>query len=359
MKVRVFTSLSALPESIVRVSSFPAVPNFFLSQQWFSCLYETSLKSSFTPRIYCLYDDDERVVAMLYCATEDRSRTLSGLSNFYSMEFAPVHISSAALHQQSLEHLAHYIRSERPRWNVIELRLLVNQSGNTADLRRALQRNGFFFSQYFMYENWYLRVDGRNFDEYFSGLSSRLRNTISRKERKLGRKHRFYVEIFTKDDDRLAKAIAEYSAIYEKSWKQQEPFSEFIPALARTAAQLGILRLGVMYVDDIPAAAQLWLTTEHRALIYKLAYDEGFREYSPGSILSREMFRQAIDEDHVQEIDYGVGSDAYKKDWMDSKRELIGIRALNKYTLLGRTQTAYEKMKNVLRVSKPTSQDED
>ena len=190
-------------------------------------------------------------------------------------------------------------------------------------------------------------------------MSSRLRNTISRKERKLGKKHFFRVEIFTEDDDRLTKAIADYSAIYEKSWKRQEPFPEFIPTLASTAAQLGILRLGVLYVDDKPAAAQIWMTKDYRALIYKLAYDEGFREYSPGTILSREMFRQAIDEDHVQEIYNGVGSDAYKKDWMDSKLELIGMRSLNKYTLSGQTQTAYEKMKNVFRGFKSASQYED
>ncbi|HTH92549.1 hypothetical protein, partial [Mycobacterium sp.] len=50
---------------------------------------------------------------------------------------------------------------------------------------------------------------------------------------------------------------------------------------------------------------------------------------------SKELFRGAIDDDHVHEIDYGVGSESYKKDWMTACRRLEGLEAHNLHTLLG------------------------
>jgi CelD/BcsL family acetyltransferase involved in cellulose biosynthesis len=107
--------------------------------------------------------------------------------------------------------------------------------------------------------------------------------------------------------------------------------------------------LGILYVDGAPAASQLWITTAKKALIYKLAYNDSWRDYSVGSILSLEMFRQAIDQDRVEEIDYGVGSEPYKKDWMEDKRRLYGLAAFNLRTASGLVRAGVEKAKLALR----------
>ena len=84
-------------------------------------------------------------------------------------------------------------------------------------------------------------------------------------------------------------------------------------------------------------------------LIYKLAYKDSLRDYSVGSILSLEMFRQAIDEDRVEEIDYGVGSEPYKRDWMEDRRRLYGLVAFNLRTPSGLVRAGFEKAKLALR----------
>jgi CelD/BcsL family acetyltransferase involved in cellulose biosynthesis len=129
--------------------------------------------------------------------------------------------------------------------------------------------------------------------------------------------------------------IDAYERIYALSWKDGEEFPRFIREMCRTAAELGILRMGVLHVDDVPAAAQLWLLSNGKAVIYKLAYDEAFRDYSVGSILTRDMMKYVIEGDSVGEIDYGIGSEHYKADWMTEKRSIMGLEAFNMRNLAG------------------------
>jgi CelD/BcsL family acetyltransferase involved in cellulose biosynthesis len=47
------------------------------------------------------------------------------------------------------------------------------------------------------------------------------------------------------------------------------------------------------------------------------------------------MMQHVIDVDEVVEVDYLVGDDPYKKDWMNHRRERWGIVAYNPSTFLG------------------------
>ena len=82
-------------------------------------------------------------------------------------------------------------------------------------------------------------------------------------------------------------------------------------------------------------ASQIWLLSGLKAIIYKLAYDEVFKAFSVGSILTNEMAKVILKNDRVEEIDYGIGSEPYKKDWMNDKRTLIGIEGFNTRTAGG------------------------
>ena len=126
-----------------------------------------------------------------------------------------------------------------------------------------------------------------------------------------------------------------YEKIYAASWKIPEPYPDFVSGLCRICAEGGWLRLGVVYVDDQPAAAQIWIVSAGIAAIYKLAYDERFAKLSPGTLLTAKLMEYVIDVDQVREIDYLTGDDAYKKDWMSNRRERRGIVAYNLRTPKG------------------------
>jgi CelD/BcsL family acetyltransferase involved in cellulose biosynthesis len=103
-------------------------------------------------------------------------------------------------------------------------------------------------------------------------------------------------------------------------------------AIMQVAAQAAALRLALLYIDDAPAAAQCWIVSGGVAHLHRLAYDERFRELSPGTVLSWHVIRHVLDVDHVRELDFGVGDDAYKAEWVSGRRERWGILAFNPRT---------------------------
>jgi CelD/BcsL family acetyltransferase involved in cellulose biosynthesis len=105
--------------------------------------------------------------------------------------------------------------------------------------------------------------------------------------------------------------------------------------LAEKLAARNKLLLGMLYFQERPVAAQLWILHADIASILKLAYDDTFREYSFGTILTYRLIMFAIDEMKVKSIDYLTGDDAYKKDWMSLRRERRGNMAFNR-TIRGR-----------------------
>ena len=129
--------------------------------------------------------------------------------------------------------------------------------------------------------------------------------------------------------DALDAAAVDYARVFAASWKMQEPYAPaFVPALIRACAAVGWLRLGLLHVDGEPAAAQFWVVVGGTALIFRLAYDDRFLDLSVGTILTAHLMRHVLDVDKVATVDYGIGNDPYKRDWMSHRRERWGILAL-------------------------------
>jgi ribosomal protein S18 acetylase RimI-like enzyme len=337
MNVCTYKSFYEVPERVRQQLSYPAQPNFFLSFDWFSLLFETSLLQTLTPRIYVLLGSGGEPLGALFfgVAAGGVVRRLVSLTNFYTLEYSPSVVPSGGDRSALIGHLVQHIAAERPRWHLVDIKMLKTDMPEAQSVTAQLRKAGFGTHPFSQYENWYTVPSGKTFETYFSERSSQLRNTVTRKQKKLEKTHRAEIKIVRHQSEGLEAAVRDFTHIYNRSWKRPEPFPAFIPTLAAVCAKLGTLRLGVLYVDGKPAAAQLWITTERKAIIYKLAYDEEYRDQGVGSILSREMFRIAIDEDHVSEIDYGVGSELYKKEWMSSIRKIEGVEAYNRKTLMG------------------------
>jgi hypothetical protein len=197
-----------------------------------------------------------------------------------------------------------------------------------------LQEAGFAVRPSFRFGNWYEPISGRSFEEYLRDRPSALRNTLRRRKRNLLRSSRTRFEIVTEESG-LAEGLPAYEAVYNASWKAGESFPGFMPGLMKAAAASGCLRLGLLYVDDVPAAAQVWVKSGRGVVIYKLAYDERFKSLSIGSLLTEHMLRHSIEVDRIEEVDFGSGDDDYKKDWMSIRREKWDLHAYNTATPRG------------------------
>lgn len=176
--------------------------------------------------------------------------------------------------------------------------------------------------------NWIAHTHGKSFADYWAARPGKLRSTAARKAKAAA----LDIEIHDRFD---ADAWTAYEEVYRQSWKPEEGSFPFLRDLASQEGAVGTLRLGIARKEGRPVAAQLWLIEHGVATIHKLAYAEDAKAMSPGTVLGMAMFRRAIDADRVRLIDYGTGDDAYKRDWMDERRQLWRIRAYNPRTVRG------------------------
>lgn len=191
--------------------------------------------------------------------------------------------------------------------------------------------------------NWTVDVAGKSFADYWRERPSQLRNTAARRMR------RYPLDIAI--HRRFGEAAwADYEAIYADSWKPAEGSMPFLRALAGQEGPAGTLRLGIAKDSHGRAlAAQLWLVENGIATIHKLAHREGAKEISPGTILSHAMFRAAIDEDRVARIDFGLGDEPYKAEWMNTPNPVYRIDAYRPGSLRGLSGIGRERAARLVR----------
>jgi hypothetical protein len=310
-----------------------AIENPFTDLAWFRHLEAATQIAGEELRLYCATEGARHFVLPMMATSGGLAgtgmRCATGLANFYSPCFGPITNGDADFQRRCIEGIVGALSEERPAWDALLFQPLDPESPFYDALLPALRRAGYLSDDYFAFGNWYLPARGLAFDNYFAELPSVIRHTVERARRKLHNEG-WRIEIFQRPGRDLDAAIAAFAAVYRNSWKKPEPYQRFIPGLCRVAAKAGWLRLGLLYVGDRPAAAQIWLNTPAKAFIYKLAYDERYARLSVGSVLSAAMFRHALDVDRVDEIDYLAGDDPYKRDWMSRRRERRGIVAFDR-----------------------------
>lgn len=247
-----------------------------------------------------------------------RRGQLSALANWYSFSWRPLFIGQPddALRGHMVEAMAQYLLKDSARIDLYPV------TESCPMLLGAFRRAGWFAVPRSMGRRHLLPVEGRDFASYWAGRPGRLRNLVARK----ARASRFTLSIA----DRLTSELwQDYLTVTARSWKPAEPGVDFLHALAQAESDAGTLRLGFARIGGQPVATQLWTVENGTALIHKLAHDQAFDGASPGTLLSHAMFRQAIDQDHVELIDYGTGDNGYKTDWMERRETLQRLDLFN------------------------------
>ncbi len=306
-------NLENLPNNLISVLNQNA--DFFTTFSWYQLFVKTV-----NPTNYDFWVNESLILPVKY-ENVRCCRTVLSLSNFYS----PIY------RIPNSQNLAELLKSEKS-WDVLKLQPL--SENDSAEIVKQLKNAKIPTLMYFCFGNWYLTVNERSFETYFSSLSSRVKNTVERKTKKFFAMPNANLKIVSENRD-LDAAISDYNHVYQASWKQDESHPDFISGLCHLAASQKALRLGIAYIDNVAIAAQLWIVADKTAYIYKLAYDEAYKNLGVGSILTATLMRHVIDVDNVEKVDYLTGDDAYKKDWMSHRQERLGVIAFNPKTLLG------------------------
>ena len=338
MRAHVYSDLKDLPESYTRLFEQAAGRSFYYSLPWFQNLVATARDAGERLVLIGVEAGAEARALLVARSPNDGARQLRGYAPMYTTLFGPVLADTpsdaAADMAEEANALARALADARPRWQAINFDALDVDAPFYGAFARALGAAGFAVQRYFHFGNQFEPIAEPTLDAYLKKRPSQLRNTLKRKGKKLEKRGGIDY-LLVMDEEGLEGAIDAYQAVYAQSWKEPEPYPDFTAGLARAAARAGTLRMGVMWVDGTPAAAQIWIVSGGTATIFKLAYDEQFKSLSIGSVLSRNILKHVIEIDGAKEIDFGRGDDPYKAQWMAERRERWGIAAYNPRTPAG------------------------
>jgi GNAT acetyltransferase-like protein len=319
---------SSLPDELHRLFAAEGSTSFFDRPGWYETLSQYGLEPGARLRVYAISG------AALVCDVREagEERQIRGGCSIYACDQSIVLADGLADPTHEARQLAFELARHNASTDHVLLPGLDPSDPRFAAMLEGLWDAGFVARPYFGWGSWYEPVEARDFEAYRAARPSALKNTWRRKLGALEKSVPFAFHMFDGD---LNAFVAEYEAVYRRSWKRPEPFPDFIPALIRAVHREGALRGGILVADGKPIAVQFWIVWRGCATIYKLAYDQDWSKFSPGTLLTMRMIEQVLGCDRPRELSFGRGDDGYKKLWMSERRERWGIEAANPRTPRG------------------------
>lgn len=301
----------------------PTFHSFFTSSQWFDFF---SGCVSYNRHNFSLELTPDRQVG--FFSSEQKvsrgAKTLESMTNYYSPIFGLANQALSIIPcRSSLEHQKHLLSS----FDYINVVPLYKQQAEAwCDAFASIGFKGFMYQHSV---NWF-EHNISSLDDYWQRRPSKLKNTLKRKQEQMKKNPSFSLRIFSGGDNGvLMQALIDYHQVYYHSWKRTEPTPGFIDCICRYSWKKNSLRIGIIYYDDKPVAAQIWFIHNKVAAIFKLAYHKEYNRYSPGTILTAALLQHVICEDKIHTVDFLTGNDEYKKDWMSEQQPLYGIQLCN------------------------------
>jgi len=271
----------------------------FARPQWFALLEQSGIE----PLFVTASENDQGIALPL----RRKDGALEALTNWYAFTWSDLR-TSGVTDSAMLEALA---RDLAKRTHRVVLAKLPEEDATLQRLRSAFEGCGWIVFAEPCDTNHVLPVKGRSYDEFLADRPGRLRTTLKRKAKKVD-------VVLNHEFD--ASEWAAYEDIYADSWKPSEGDPALLRAFAEAESEAGRFRFALALNDGTPIAAQFWTVDGDTAYIHKLAHRISADKLSPGTTLTAALFKDVIEKDGVQWVDFGTGDDPYKRDWMELVR---------------------------------------
>lgn len=222
-----------------------------------------------------------------------------------------------------------FLAKSYSQWDFIDFSAIPGENRSFDVLKEAINKAGVSCSEYFSFGDWYLDDIACSGDEYIAALPKKIRKDVPYCRRRLQKMGNLEFKLI-RNQGSIDDYMELYYWVYSKSWQRREGVGPtFHRDLAKLAAKNGWLRLGFLFLDGTPISAQFWMTCSNNSFILKTVYNQDYRKYSPGKILTAEMMKYVIDIDKVKTVDYVQGDEPYKKDWTPKRRKRKGLLVFN------------------------------
>lgn len=199
----------------------------------------------------------------------------------------------------------------------------------------------------------------RYFEKSLSGSS---RKKLRQRRRRLSEKGVLSAGIIS-DPDAIPKAIEEFLSLEASGWKGRQgtallcngaDAAFFRTGLAALARQ-GSAAIHALRLDQRPVAMQLVVRAGHAAFTWKTAYDEEFRDFSPGILLLEDCTAAFLGDESISFVDScaqddtsymsaWTGRQAVGDLWIDTRRG-----ASHAFQLLGKLERIYRGLRTAAR----------
>ncbi len=345
-KVHHFRSYSELPESYAPLLEVAVGKGFFHGASWFDYLMEHLWDDS-EFRLYTVEDATGQPLLLVPLRLTELdgavpyAQTVASVAHLENFTVMSLFFGAVAKEHRLLVLTALFqALRDQTALKVDVLRLWPVETGSELDkfVGQALLNSGFWVQCYDNSFNRFEDTKGLSFEAYFAGRSSNHRYNVRRRQRNLEKAGKVEVDIYSGDASQmeLQRGIEGYILGTVESWQSSSSMvSRQMLSMIRLAAQSGCVRLGVIKLDGRCIAGQFWLVSSGIAHCMRLAYHADYKKLAPGVVLTSHMLAHVLDEDHVGEIDFGLGEDDYKEKWMKNSRDYSGFMVFNPSTRRG------------------------
>jgi len=306
----------------------------FLCFDWFKTWLNHFLTAD-QLSILLLFRNHDIVAIAPFILRDDRFkgikvRKLELIGNIYSpIRSLLIHDTEFYKSGNILPIILRFLAQQNTCWDIIELSPIPEESRHFGLLNDSLNQIPYKNSQFVCFTNWYLDNIDYSSSTFFSNLSKNMKRNIKRTKRNAEKAGELKFRMLSKPEE-VSQNIKTYFSVYARSWKKEEEVGpHFHMDLTRLAAQKGWLRLGFVYLGDVPIVTGFALVCEDIAYFSKNAYDQAYRELGAGTIWMSEMIKYVVDVDKVHVIDFLRGDEPYKRRWLKHHRERRGFLIFN------------------------------
>ncbi|MGA2465569.1 MAG: GNAT family N-acetyltransferase [Thermodesulfobacteriota bacterium] len=306
----------------------------FLSYDWFKIWLKHFLGENKLV-ILLLYKENEIVAIAPFSIKRERFKgvpikKIELLGNVYSpFRYFLINEGDDKEKVKNLFCIFDFVFKQHKGWSVLDLHAIPQENNWFNLVITTLKRMGLNYSDYLCFGDWYLDEIKYSGEEYFNNLPQKIKKDILYCKRRLEKMGKCEFKLI-RNGNNIDDYMDLYYKVYEKSWQKKEGVGpNFHRDLAKIAIRNNWLRLGFLFFDNSPIASQFWVSNNEIAYILKTVYNQEYKKFSPGKILTSEMMKYVIDMDGVNIVDYVQGDEAYKEDWTPKRRERCGVLIFN------------------------------
>jgi hypothetical protein len=175
------------------------------------------------------------------------------------------------------------------------------------------------------------RIDGhwkmempKCIDVFYEKKSSKERQTLRRKIRKIEKSHQVYMKTYS-DAESLEEGIAAAASISSKTYQYVLDYGFLDNPQMRSyllfAARRGWLRIYILYINNEAAAFEWGIKYGSTFFLRTLGFDPKWRDWSVGTVLFLKVLEALCEEGNINYMDFGFGDAEYKKIYGDMRTD--------------------------------------